>query len=228
MSSNHSNLRNHHSHYICEEHMDDFCDRLNYYLTGFRKSQNKVHNHIPERANLTNEERYLFVFKQIKRCIYSRFSDLHLQEDESFNKNENKNRKSHSTFLAPSKVESSMELSFQSYIQLINDYVNHLIQNPNDYWKHFTNQQYSTQIADEVKKIRNNTNVANKKRQPFYILTHIAVIYSLMKLYFLLEELCKRNFDISTIEIRFTRNKNYQIQYENVIKNVFNHQIKKM
>jgi hypothetical protein len=184
-----SNLTKYHNIYLCENDMFIFCEMLNYYLSGFRSTNNKVHNKIPNRSNLSNEDRYRFVCKQIKRCIFSRFSDLSVEDK-----------------------------SFQSYINLLTNYVNNIIKYPDEYWKHFTNKQYNVNIANEIKNIVNNTNNINKRKQNYYILTHISIIYSLIKLYLIIDKLYKQNIELSNYEIRFTRNNNYNIQYNNILK----------
>lgn len=190
MNSNQSNLLTVHSKYICEDNFEKLTYILNYYLSQFRpiNTLNKNYNHIPNQINLSNKERYNFVFNQIKRCIYSRFSDLC---NDDF-------------------------ISFQDYLILINNYAKNICNNPIDYWKHFTNQKYNINIDKEVKNIRYGTNIKNSRN--FKVLIHISVIYSLMKLLFLLEKLYEKNIDPSDIQIVFLYRTHRNINYNGVFK----------
>lgn len=188
MSSNQSNLLTVHSKYVCENSFKKLVDILNYYLSQFRPSD-KNYNYIPNRNNLSNRERYNFVFNQIKRCIYSRFSDLC---NDDF-------------------------ISFQKYLELINNYAKNICNNPIDYWKHFTNKKYNLNIENEIKNIRYGTNTKNSRN--FKVLTHISVIYSLMKLLFLLEELYKQNMNPNDIQIIFSYKEHRYINYNGIFKN---------
>jgi hypothetical protein len=194
MSSNQSNLLTIHSKYVCEDNFEQLTDILNYYLSQFRPTNNnKNYNYIPSRSNLSNKERYYFVFNQIKRCIYSRFSDLC----------------------------NTHFISFQDYLTLINNYAQNICNNPIDYWKHFTNnkkyKKYNLNIDKEVKNIRHSTNSINSRN--FKTLTHISVIYSLMKLLFLLEHLYEKNINPNDIQIIFSYREHRNINYNGVLKN---------
>lgn len=190
MSSNQSNLLTIHSKYVCENSFEELVDILNYYLSQFRPTDNnKNYNYIPNRSNLSNRERYNFVFNQIKRCIYSRFSDLC---NDDF-------------------------ISFQKYLELINNYAQNICTNTIDYWRHFTNQVYNLNIENEIKNIRYSTNIKNSRN--FKVLTHISVIYSLMKLLFLLEKIYEKGVNPDDIQIVFLHKEYRNINYNGIFKN---------
>ncbi len=193
MSSNQSNLLTVHSKYVCENSFEELVDILNYYLSQFRPTNNKNYNYIPNRSNLSNKKRYNFVFNQIKRCIYSRFSDLC---NDDF-------------------------ISFQKYLELINNYAQNICNNSIDYWRHFTDNKkykiYNVNIDKEVKNIRYGTNTKNSRN--FKVLTHISVIYSLMKLLFLIEKLYEKDIDPNDIQIIFSYKEYRYINYNSIFKN---------
>ncbi len=194
MNLNKSNLLSVHSKYVCEDNFEKLTGMFNYYLSQFRPTNNnKNYNYIPNKSNLSNKERYHFVFNQIKRCIYSRFSDL-----------------CNTDFI-----------SFHDYLRLINNYAQNICNHSEDYWRHFTNnkkyKRYNLNIDKEVKNIRYSTNSINSRN--FKVLTHISVIYSLMKLQFLLEKLYEKNIDPSDIQILFSYMEYRNINYNGVFKN---------
>ncbi len=204
------NLLNHHQTYICASNFELLTNKLNYYLSGFRAGINKNHNRIANSYNLSDEKRWKMVLNQIKRCIYSRFSD-------SFYKS---------------------KLSIDDYIADINRYAENICRYSIGYWKYLTNQHIKNGIASQnimnyvlkkdsitqkyiktsftklyVNQIESEIEIMNDHST---VLNHIAALYSLIKLHIILEKIKELNLDISKISICFVQH-NSNILYKDVL-----------
>lgn len=182
------NLLNHHTDYICAKNFEFLSNKINYYLTGFRSPLNKNHNRLPNNPSLQNHQRYDMILNQIKRCIYARFGDM------CYTKN---------------------PISMETYISMINTYSKNICENPEEYWEYF--KKYDTSYKQNHReKMKMIDEEVKKMVSHIKVLTHMAAIYSLIKMFMIFEKIKELDVDPTLLDVCYIK---YSVPF--LYKNVF-------